>query len=81
MADTDLDDGDMARLLARTADMLKQVRWGLRGCRAGVQCGSRTRCSMCVLGPMRVVRGGCFRHTDGRAAPHVDGCGCKPLRH
>lgn len=31
MADTDLDDGDMARLLARTADMLKQVRWGLWG--------------------------------------------------
>ena len=27
MADTDLDDGDMARLLARTADMLKQVCW------------------------------------------------------
>lgn len=26
MADTSLDDGDMARLLARTADMLKQVR-------------------------------------------------------
>jgi len=25
MADTSLDDGDMARLLARTADMLKQV--------------------------------------------------------
>jgi hypothetical protein len=29
MADTSLDDGDMARLLARTADMLKQVRGGL----------------------------------------------------
>lgn len=25
MADTSIDDGDMARLLARTADMLKQV--------------------------------------------------------
>jgi superfamily II RNA helicase len=26
MQDTSIDDGDMARLLARTADMLKQVR-------------------------------------------------------
>lgn len=26
MIDTSIDDGDMARLLARTADMLKQVR-------------------------------------------------------
>jgi superfamily II RNA helicase len=32
MADTSIDDGDMARLLARTADMLKQVRLCMRYC-------------------------------------------------
>jgi hypothetical protein len=33
MADTSIDDGDMARLLARTADMLKQVRLStIRSC-------------------------------------------------
>lgn len=52
MADTDLDDGDMARLLARTADMLKQVCWGSKGGRPRCNVACAPAAALCVLGPL-----------------------------